>query len=223
MRRSAWITAAGLSGFRRVTRYTCDKADRIEGRAVERVETFPARALPADTDNELALAARTDPAAFEPLYLQYRLLVYRYLLTRTPNGDEAAELAAVTFERALAGIRQYSPRGGGFRAWLLRIARNAAIDAARRRQAARVLIVDRDHETSPEVGLIAGETAAELRQLVEMLPPEQRDAVALRYSAGLTAREIGIVLGKSEAASQKLISRGLDALKEAYRVGPASC
>jgi len=53
---------------------------------------------------------------------------------------------------------------------------------------------------------------------VAALPPDQRDAIVLRFAAGLTAREIGDVLGKSEAASQKLVSRWLTALKEAYGV-----
>ena len=48
------------------------------------------------------------------------------------------------------------------------------------------------------------------------LPEPQRDALALRYSAGLTARQIGAVIGKSEEATQKLITRALSDLKEAY-------
>ena len=56
-----------------------------------------------------------------------------------------------------------------------------------------------------------------LRSLVEGLPSAQQDAIHLRFAAGLTAREIGGVLGTTEAAAQKLVERGLRALKEAYR------
>ena len=42
----------------------------------------------------------------------------------------------------------------------------------------------------------------------------QRDAIALRYAAGLTARQIAIVINKSEHATQKLISRAVVRLKE---------
>jgi DNA-directed RNA polymerase specialized sigma24 family protein len=55
-----------------------------------------------------------------------------------------------------------------------------------------------------------------LRELVRALPEPQRDALALRYSAGLTARQIGAVIGKNEEATQKLIARALSDLKEAY-------
>jgi DNA-directed RNA polymerase specialized sigma24 family protein len=60
------------------------------------------------------------------------------------------------------------------------------------------------------------ETRGALLGLVATLPPDQRDAIALRFGGGLTAREIGTVLGKREAATQKLISRGLARLREAY-------
>jgi DNA-directed RNA polymerase specialized sigma24 family protein len=85
-----------------------------------------------ERDEELALAARSDPAAFGLLYDRHRLTVFRYLRTRTVDEDDAAELTAVTFERALTAMPRYRPTGGGFPAWLLRIARNAAIDAGRR-------------------------------------------------------------------------------------------
>ena len=49
------------------------------------------------------------------------------------------------------------------------------------------------------------------------LPPPQPEALALRYGAGLTARQIGEVLGKSEDATHKVLQRGLAALKEMYR------
>jgi RNA polymerase sigma factor (sigma-70 family) len=57
-----------------------------------------------------------------------------------------------------------------------------------------------------------------LRSLIDGLPRLQRDAIQLRFAAGLTAREIGAVLGISEAAAQKQVERGLLALKEAYGV-----
>ena len=65
---------------------------------------------------------------------------------------------------------------------------------------------------------MARDEALDLLRSLGSLPGDQRDAVALRYGAGLSAREIGAVLGKSDAAAQKLVSRGLATLKEAYGV-----
>ncbi len=168
-----------------------------------------------DRDDELALAARTDREAFGVLYQRHRLAVYRYLRTRTPSEDDAAELTAVTFERALTAIVRYRPTGGGVVAWLLRIARNAAIDAGRRAVAVPLDPTVTDAATpDPETSLLERERLAAVGAAVDRLPPIQREALALRYAAGLTAREIGEVLGKTEPATQKLISRALATLRE---------
>jgi RNA polymerase sigma-70 factor (ECF subfamily) len=172
-----------------------------------------------DRDDELALAARADPAAFAELYERHRLAVFRYLRTRSRTDDDAAELTAVTFERALASISRYRPTGRGVLAWLLRIARNAAIDAGRRSHAVPLVVDLEDVRAGadPEAGTIRRERLADLVAAVGRLPDVQREALALRYTGGLTAREIGDVIGKSEHATQKLISRAVATLREDYR------
>jgi Sigma-70, region 4 len=67
---------------------------------------------------------------------------------------------------------------------------------------------------SPEQHYLHAERDAELRDLVFALPDPARDAVALRYGSGLSAREIGGVIGKSESATQKLIQRARLAREE---------
>jgi RNA polymerase sigma-70 factor (ECF subfamily) len=188
---------------------------------VERLEHLSSdRSTSFDQDDDLALAARNDSAAFETIYVRHTTAVYRYLRTRTTNEDDAADLTALTFERAWVAIGGYRTGGSGVRAWLLRIARNAAIDHGRRRLAAPEPERQQLRDDGLEVRLVADEDAADLRRRVAMLPVDQRDAIVLRFATGLTAREIGTVLGKSEAASQKLVSRGLAALREAYDVRP---
>ena len=185
-----------------------------------------ARGLAAETerrtgerDEELALAARSDPAAFGVLYERHRLAVFRYVRTRTSDDEAAADLTALVFERALAAMPRYRPAGGGILAWLLRIARNAAIDASRRGAAVPFAIdlADTRSSASPEESVLANESRRALLTAVGRLPAIQRDAVVLRYAARLTAREIGEVLGKSEQAAQKLLSRALASIRETYR------
>jgi RNA polymerase sigma-70 factor (ECF subfamily) len=172
-----------------------------------------ARSLPdvdVDADVADARASIDDPSAFEAIYRRHRLAVYRFARSRTTSDDAALELTAITFERALRSIDGFRPRGGGMAAWLLRIARNAAIDEGRR--AARRPSVTIDAAT-PSVS----DDAAEVRLLVAGLPERQRDVIELRYTAGLSAREIGTVLSISEGAAQKHLERALHALREAYR------
>lgn len=177
------------------------------------------------SDDALVARTRADPSAFAILYERHRLAVCRYLRARTSSDDAAADLAALTFERALAGLDRFRPSGGGFPAWLLRIARNAAIDAARRDRGTRSLddlapLAQPAAADDPEAAAVRAAELDELRRHVRRLGEPAAEALALRYGAGLSAREIGAVIGKSEAATQKVLSRALEALREVYR-GPA--
>jgi RNA polymerase sigma-70 factor (ECF subfamily) len=171
-------------------------------------------------DEELALSARTDPEAFGLLYERHRLAVFRYLRTRTRTEDDAGELTAVVFERAMTAIPRYRPTGGGIAAWLIRIARNAAVDAGRRATAVPLVdeIPDGRRSHAPEEHVLANEAASSLVAAINGLPELQREAIVLRYAAGLTAREIGEVIGKSGQATQKLLSRALATIRETHRV-----
>lgn len=172
---------------------------------------------PPSADEAATDPERLDSAAFGILYQTHRLAVFRYLRARTQTEDEALDLAAVTFERAFSSLHRFRRRDGGVQAWLFRIARNTAIDAHRRRrqtvdlagadaQLGRIAVeADRIHNESTDV-----------LDLVARLPQDQRESLLLRYAGGLTAREIGAVVGKREGAVQKQIERGLAALREAF-------
>lgn len=169
--------------------------------------------VPDGDDAELARAAVEDRAAFAAIYERHRTPVYRYLRARTANDADAQDLTAATFERAMGAIHRFQPVGGGMVAWLIRIARNAHSDAMRQQHRRGTAVVPGHAE--PVIG--PSDDAVVLRSLVEALPSGQQEAIQLRFAAGLTARQIGGVLGISEAAAQKQVERGLQALKEAYR------
>jgi len=157
---------------------------------------------------------------FETVYLRHRTAVYRYARARSATDDDAADLTALTFERAFVAYGRYRAAGGGVLAWLFRIARNAAIDEARHRRLAAVREPVLAHMSAddPPDELVRAETADEVRALLAVLPEPAREAVVLRYASGLTAKEIAAVLGKSVAATEKLLSRAIATLKEAHDV-----
>jgi RNA polymerase sigma-70 factor, ECF subfamily len=161
---------------------------------------------------------RLVPSSFGPLYEAHRLSVYRYLRAKTRNDEDALDLTAITFERAFANHHRFRRRDGGIHAWLLRIARNAAIDANRRRRPTIDLAGADAHlgRRAVEADRMA-QQGSDVLDLVARLPDDQRDALLLRYAGGLTSREIGIVIGKRESAVQKQIERGLATLREAIR------
>ena len=173
------------------------------------------------SDDELdANAARSDTEAFGRLYQRHRLAVFRYLRARGFGEDDASDLTALTFERALARIDRYRPGGTGFLAWLFVIARNAAVDAHRRKTVAgRFAFLAREPAWGPSAEdlVLHDESDEILAEHLRLLPPHLREVIILRFAAGLSAREIGRVINRTEGASAKLVSRALAALKEAYR------
>jgi RNA polymerase sigma-70 factor (ECF subfamily) len=164
--------------------------------------------------------SESEETTFTRLYEECRLPVYRFLRTLCRSDEEAADIAATVFERAWRGFGRLDRRRPAL-PWVLAIARNAAIDGRRRMQPTVSLdnlgvASEPVSAEQPEASYARAESAAGLRASVLRLPEVQRDAIALRYGAGLTAREIAGVIGKSEAATQKLLERALGILRESH-------
>jgi RNA polymerase sigma-70 factor (ECF subfamily) len=187
--------------------------------------TAPPGNSAAGDDAAMVLAARDDPAAFETLYEGYLDAIYAYLRARTATEEDAADLTQQVFLRALAALPQYHKHRGSFGAWLFRIARNAAIDHYRRQRETLTwhLVPERLHphtEDDLAVGLARQEALAHVHALVGTLKPETREILALHYTARLTVAEVAAVVGKSQAAIKKQLSRTIHLLKDRYSDDP---
>ncbi|HEX6030763.1 MAG TPA: sigma-70 family RNA polymerase sigma factor [Tepidiformaceae bacterium] len=176
---------------------------------------------PEDGDDTLVAAAREDPQAFGHLYDSYYPRLFRYLRSRTTSPEDAADLTQQVFLRAFDNLHRYKP-SGAFTAWLVRIARNAANDADRKRKRRGPAPVDIAAINVPDNGLpedelLRRERIARLGASLATLDAGKRDLLALRFAAGLTSAEIGKLVGKSESAVKKQLSRTISSLKEHYR------
>ncbi len=179
--------------------------------------TLPMIALKPD-EHALAQAAHRDPAAFAQLYRAYLKPVYAYALARVGNCEEAQDLTSQTFLAALEGIDHY--RGEAkFSTWLFGIARNKCADYFRRRQTTdRDLPIDLA-ETEPAMDpplhdLIEQRARLEaLAHHTRRLPADQAEALTLRIFGGLSAAEVGRVMGRSEPAVKMLIHRAVCELR----------
>jgi RNA polymerase sigma-70 factor (ECF subfamily) len=184
----------------------------------------PVTAIPAESreDAELIAAALQHSDEFGRLYERYLPRVYRYLLSRCGSRDEAADLTQIAFTRAYYNLARYLPGQAPFAAWLFRIARNAAGDAHRKR---RVTVpwdglpeaLTATNGAQPDAIAEKRERLARLRALLERIEPAKRELLALRFASDLSSREIAAVVGKSEAAVKKQLTRTIAQLKEYYR------
>lgn len=192
------------------------------------IEQAPARAGEEELVREGALVerARTDSDAFAALYDRYVERIYRYMFRRLGRHEDAEDLTAQTFRRALEGLPQYEWRGLPFGAWLFRIAHNLVVD--RRRSGEVPLSLDvltqggfevAERATcTPDACLLQQDESDAAWAAVAMLPALQRRAVTLRFGRDLSHAEVGVIIGRSEAATKQLIFRAMQTLRRAVEV-----
>ncbi len=160
--------------------------------------------------------ARLSPAAFGELYDHYYPIIYGYALRRVGNPQDAEDIAALTFERALQALERFEWKEVPFSAWIYRIASNLVTDHHRRvgrqrrvsfEEVERVLAVA---EPQPE----RVERAARLMELMARLPQQYQHVLSLKFYEDLTLDEIAQVLGLNKKAAAMKLYRGLRALKK---------
>jgi RNA polymerase sigma-70 factor (ECF subfamily) len=151
-------------------------------------------------------AARAgDRDAMAELYVLHAPAVHAHVLRVVKDPDDADDVTQQVFAKLLTGLDRYRPGEAPFIVWVLRIARNAAIDHVRRVRAVPVDDVD-DARARDEGG--ASEVRSALRAALALLPQGQRDVLLLTHLVGLSPSEIAAVLGCSVRAVHGLHYRG---------------
>lgn len=179
------------------------------------VDRAPAgRPRRVDPDLVDVRAAQADRAAFGTLYRRYLDRVYGYCFYLLGDHHDAEDATERTFLSALSAIDRFSDDGATFRSWLFRIAHNQLANTLRARSRQRVEPLDGVAEpasTGGDPARLAGlaDDARRLRASVAALSEDRRQVVILRFVDGLSAREIGVVLGRSEGAIRVLQHRAL--------------
>ena len=173
--------------------------------------------------DELAMAASAgDVEAVGRLYDELVGPVYRYVAVRVRHREDVEDLTHLVFERIVSALPRYRHNGRPFAAWAFRIARNAVIDHQRRQRPTDSL--SGIHEPADSVGLealsVLGEEIRELRAAIRRLTPDQQEAIALRYAAGLTADEAAKVMGRRAGTVRGLTFRAIEALRRHLAEGP---
>lgn len=149
--------------------------------------------------------------AFDGLYREHHAAVYRYVLVAA-RPDETEDLVAETFHKAYFALRDGDLSVHNPRAWLLTIAKRTVIDRRRRRGRRPSAPLDTHEPAAPDL-LLARETWIWFETATRELPEHARQALYMRYAGGLSADEIGAVLGLTASGVRTAISRALDEIR----------
>jgi RNA polymerase sigma-70 factor (ECF subfamily) len=171
------------------------------------------------SEQELVERAKKDPVAFGPLYERYVDRIYQYIFYRTGNRQEAEDLTARTFFRALDKIDGYTYRGVPFSAWLYRIAHNLVANWHRDRRHRHLipldeLVVKATGRRAPERLVEINERERALRQVISRLSGDRQQLLILKFAEGMSNAGVGKVMGRSEGAIKSLYHRTLVALRK---------
>ena len=185
----------------------------------------PAGRLTDDaTVDQLARAATGgDVEAVGRLYDALVGPIYRYVAIRLRRREDAEDVTQLVFERIVVALPRYRHSGKPFAAWAFRIARNAVIDHQRRLRPTEPLgsIAEPADGVLLETLSLHEEEIRELRAAIRALTPDQQEALALRYGAGLSAEEAARVMGRQAGTIRGLTFRAIEALRRNLGAAPS--
>jgi RNA polymerase sigma-70 factor (ECF subfamily) len=171
----------------------------------------------------LARMAQRDPKALDTFYTRHARTVFSLALAMLEERARATDLTQDVFLLVWRSAVTYRPTGSA-RAWLLRLARNRAIDELRRdrrRLASEAMLPSPILRTlaAPPTAPDAAERQA-VREALATLPAEQRDALVLAFFQGLSHQEIATCLCTPLGTIKARIRRALQTLRQKLQGEP---
>lgn len=155
------------------------------------------------TDEELALSyADGNNRAFDLLLLRNQSKLFSYILFVVHDRETAEDIFQETFVKVITRLQEgrYTV-SGKFGAWIMRIAHNAIMDWYRDQASMRIVDTSADNDLSniPGADIFEGnienrfvnsQIMADVRRLLDALPPMQREVVYMRFYQQLSFKEI---------------------------------
>jgi RNA polymerase sigma-70 factor (ECF subfamily) len=179
---------------------------------------------------DLALLQRIvarDTAALGDLYDRNCQLLFGLILRIVQDRAEAEEILQEVFVRVWTRAELYDPRLGGLTTWLVRLARNCAIDRLRARRI-RDASGKPDHDEptvhhpdasvtdipKPEVVVLHAEKRGMVMDALALLPTEQRRLIEAAFFEGYTHGELATIFGLPLDTVKTRIRAGLMTMRQ---------
>jgi RNA polymerase sigma-70 factor (ECF subfamily) len=150
------------------------------------------------------------------LYEKYYDKIARYVYVHIGNKEEAEDIAGEVFLKALKSLKSYREQGVPMQGWLFRIAHNLTVDYLRKMNKRRTVPIDSVVLEGNDNPANTAEKNIEFERVTEAmkeLTTEQKEVINLRFFGGLTSKEVGGVLGKSDGAVREMQRAAIEKLR----------
>jgi RNA polymerase sigma-70 factor (ECF subfamily) len=178
-------------------------------------------------ETDLLERIRKRPEAFSELFKLYYQPIFGYIIRRTGNFDDAADIAADTFLKAFRNIHNFRYSGISVKVWLYRIATNEINLYFRFKQKhssifEKIISEDKDlfnnyladDRKEIEAEFQKHEQFLLVLRELKSLPLKYQEVIALKYFEGKDNKEIVEILNINEGTLKSLLSRGLEKLRQ---------
>ena len=150
------------------------------------------------------------------LYEEYFDKIAHYIYVRLRDLNEAENLAGEVFVKALKSLGSYQERGVPMQAWLFKIARNLIVDYSRKAAKQKTVPIDDLQVIGEDNPQAAAEKKIELERVkkaMEYLTKDQKEVINLRFFGGLSSKEAGQILKKSDGAIREMQRSAIEKLR----------
>jgi RNA polymerase sigma-70 factor, ECF subfamily len=178
----------------------------------QRKTTLDDRGDRAIVQQAIMRAKQGDDEALRFLYVRYADNVYGYVTSIVRDEHEAEDITQQVFTKLITVLPRYQQREVPFSAWILRVARNVAVDHLRAR---RPTPTEDPRPTTARSDQTSHEYGRSLREALGELPDDQRTVVVMRHVVGLSPTEIAAQMGKTESSVHGLHHRARGTLRRA--------
>ena len=156
-------------------------------------------------------------AVLASLYEEYYDKIARYAFTRIGNRAEAEDIAGEVFLKALESLKSYKERGIPMQAWLFRIAHNLVVDYLRKatkRKSVPIETIQVEADVDPATIAERNIELERVTKSMEQLTQQQREVLQLRFFGGLSSKEVGSIVNKSDGAVREMQRAAIEKLRK---------
>jgi RNA polymerase sigma-70 factor (ECF subfamily) len=177
-----------------------------------------------DDQEVIAAVLNGDAEAYAILVERYQKPIFNLMYRMTDSRADALDLAQDTFIKAYEQLHRFR-EGKKFFPWIYTIGLNRSKNFLRERKLKQTCCMDDcepasglDYPGQHEDAICDRLDSMRVRQVMDQLPMDHREALILRYQEDLSMEEIALALGLSVSGAKMRVHRGLARLREMFCV-----